>query len=169
MTKLLCWKTVRCGVSTRFVIYKANNITKDYFYSNFVTETITKSILFSHVEGNQKENDTKKCLLLLAHLFCLLQEPSRVWEYIFFSSLFLFVIWTKGAAFCTGSNIVCMRYECERKGKCYRLQVCATTLLNRSSHHVRSTTSHFSRSGGKWVLDFFCFRFLKGLCLSEVI
>lgn len=31
----------------------------------------------------------------------------------------------------------------QEKSKHQRLQVCATTALNRSSHHVQSTTSHF--------------------------
>lgn len=101
---------------------------------------------------------------------CLLRELSCVWE-VFSLTLCLFVIWTKGTAFCTGSNIVCMRcvcvresewvrvrerqWECEGKSECDCPQVYATTLLNSSSHHVRSATSHFSRGGGKPVFQYF--------------
>lgn len=124
-----------------------------------------KNILFSLFEGKQKEEDTKSEYYYSHRPLILFIARAEACVGVFSFFLCLFVIWTKGTVFCTGSNIVCMRYvcvcvrerqrECERKSNCYCLQVWATTPLNRSSHHVWSATSHFSRGGKKQVLGFF--------------
>ena len=111
--------------------FKAN---KEHFHN------ISKFTLYRKTD---KENDIKsQCYKHKSHDLCI--TKAELWVRVFVPPC-LFVIWTKGSAFCI---IVCMRYECE--SECYRLQVRATTLLNPSSHHVSSTTSHFSRPSGKW-------------------